>query len=66
MLAHSPCTMTRAEASMLPAGVLLTHLYTVPSYTSTFRIFSVPFSKIWNRESCEKEGEVSTGQTESD
>lgn len=51
-----PSTCTRAYPSMLPAGVLLTHLYMVPSYTSTLLMRSVPFSEISNRESCPKRG----------
>lgn len=52
MLISLPSTCTRAYPSMLPAGVLLTHLYMVPSYTSTLLMRSVPFSEISNRESC--------------
>lgn len=56
MLASIPSTCTRAYPSMLPAGVLLTHLYMVPSYTSTLLMRSVPFSEISNRESCPEGG----------
>ena len=56
MLVSIPSTCTRAYPSMLPAGVLLTHLYMVPSYTSTLLIRSVPFSEISNRESCPEGG----------
>lgn len=51
-LGHSPSTWTRAWASMLPAGVLLTQRYHVPSYTSTLLIRKVPFLETSNRESC--------------
>lgn len=51
VLVNIPSTCTRAYPSMLPAGVLLTHLYMVPSYTSTLLMRSVPFSEISNRES---------------
>lgn len=50
--AGSPSTWTRACASMLPAGVLLTQRYHVPSYTSTLLMRKVPFLKTSNRESC--------------
>lgn len=53
----SPSTWTRACASMLPAGVLLTQRYHVPSYTSTLLIRNVPFLETSNLESCSK-GEV--------
>lgn len=46
-------TWTRACASMLPAGVLLTQRYHVPSYTSTLLMRKVPFLKTSNRESSE-------------
>lgn len=49
---HSPSTCTRAWASTLPAGVLLTQRYHVPSYTSTLLIRRVPFLETSNRESC--------------
>lgn len=48
----SPSTCTRAWASMLPAGVLLTQRYQVPSYTSTLLMRKVPFLETSNRESC--------------
>lgn len=56
VLVGIPSTCTRAYPSMLPAGVLLTHLYMVPSYTSTLLMRSVPFSEISNRESCPEGG----------
>lgn len=56
VLASIPSTCTRAYPSMLPAGVLLTHLYIVPSYTSTLLMRSVPFSEISKRESCPEMG----------
>lgn len=40
---------------MLPAGVLLTQRYHVPSYTSTLLMRKVPFLKTSNRESCSTE-----------
>lgn len=48
----SPSTCTRAWASTLPAGVLLTQRYHVPSYTSTLLMRKVPFLETSNRESC--------------
>lgn len=52
MHANSPSTWTRAWASMLPAGVLLTQRYHVPSYTSTLLMRKVPFLETSNRGSC--------------
>lgn len=62
VLGSIPSTCTRAYPSMLPAGVLLTHLYVVPSYTSTLLMRSVPFSEISNRESCPEGRREGAGQ----
>lgn len=59
--ASSPSTCTRAWASMLPAGVLLTQRYQVPSYTSTLLMRKVPFLETSNRESCSTQDTIMRG-----